>query len=99
MYQQYVLGTLNRHQGRPREAWACVHAALPKGLTSEPGDSLFNEAMDTIRLAAELALDERDMDVAWRWLEMHSRWLAWSGAIRRQSEDQLVWARYHRIAG
>lgn len=98
-YHRYVLGTLSRHQGRPREAWASVRAALPTGLASEPGDSLFHEAMDTMRLAAELALDEGDVALARRWLEMHSRWLAWSGAVRRQSEDSLAWARYHRAAG
>jgi pyruvate kinase len=97
MYLHYVLGVLHRHQGRPQEAWAIVRAVLPKGLASEPGDYLFHEGLDTVRLAVELALDERDLDLARRWLEMHSRWLTWSGALRRQSEDALAWARYYRL--
>jgi DNA-binding CsgD family transcriptional regulator len=58
--------------------------------------------LDTLplqRLAAALALDAGDLELARAWLEAHDRWLSWSGAVLGHAEGYLGWAAYHRAAG
>ena len=94
-----ALGTLHRHQGRRGDAWVCINTALPRRLASEPGDYPLGEALDLFRLAADLALDAGDLETAAAWLDAHTRWLEWSGAVRRRADGLTSWARYHVAAG
>jgi DNA-binding CsgD family transcriptional regulator len=59
----------------------------------------FEYAQGMQALAAGLALDAHDLEMAKEWLEAHDRWLAWSGAMRGQSEGAVLWAEYHRRVG
>ena len=93
-----TLGTIARLQGRPEEAWRHVRARLPEGAKTEPGTKDFEDSMMSLHLGGLLALDG-DLDGAREWAEAHDRWLAWSGAVRGQSEGQALWAQYHRQAG
>ena len=95
-----ALGWLAREQGEPELAWAQVREVLPDGPATTPGSHFIGlEAPPLARLAAALAVDAGDPAMARAWLEMHDRWLAWSGAVLGQAAGQLGWAAYHRAAG
>ena len=94
-----ALGAVARGQGKWDEAWALVREALPAGSEEQPGDTEFLPALQAQRLAVGLALDVGDAATARAWLEAHDRWLAWSGTILGQSEGQVLWAHYCRLAG
>jgi DNA-binding CsgD family transcriptional regulator len=90
------LGAMARHQGNTDLAGALVREILPEGPATEPGGTLFRPAVGLQCVAAELALDAGDADLARAWIEAHDRWLAWSGSVLGRSEAQLLWARYFR---
>ena len=69
------------------------------GPITEPGGQPFGPTLELQRLAVQLALDAGDLDQARAWLEAQDRWLAWGGAVRRQTDAQLLWARYHDANG
>ena len=94
-----VVGQFARLRGDAEGAWRQVHAVLPHGTATEPGDRIFFVAQQMQRLAAVLALDDGDLAVAHHWLEAHDRWLTWSGAALGQSEGQALWARYYEQGG
>jgi DNA-binding NarL/FixJ family response regulator len=52
-----------------------------------------------MRVAAALSLDDRDTATAHAWLEAHTRWLDWSGAVLGRAEGHLAWAAYYRVLG
>lgn len=94
-----MLGVIECHTGESELAWQQVVALHPDGPATEPGDSYFPAASAAQRLAAELALDAGDPDLALHWIEAHARWLEWSGANLWQGEQLLLEARYHRLVG
>ena len=80
-------------------AWEEIWDALPNGPDTEPeliGGPLVPWVIGS---AAQLALETQDPTAARPWLEAHDRWLKWSGAVLGRAEAQLLWARYHQIAG
>ena len=93
------LSAMARHQGLLDLASELVREGLPDGPGTEPGGVFFRSASGLQRVAAELAIDAGDSDLARAWIEAHDRWLAWSGSVLGQSEAQLLWARYYRSTG
>ena len=93
----YTLGILARHQGDPDVAWAQVRRILPLGLETEPGAVGFWIVSNTPLLAAELALDEGNLDTAATWLATHDRWLEETGTVLGQVEHHLVVARLNEM--
>ncbi len=93
------IGLLARAMGDREWAWRLVRDLLPGGPITEPGQALFLPMTQIQRLAAQLALDDGELPSASEWLEAHDRWLAWSGAVRGQSEGEALWAQYHRQSG
>lgn len=94
-----ALGELERRQGKFAAAWSRVRAAAPDGAESEPGSLYYVDALIVQRLAASLALDEGDRDLALTWLDTHDRWLAWSGRVLDRAAGSLLRARYHLALG
>ena len=77
-----------------------MREALPDGPATAPVSHFIgNRTVSLARLAVALALDAGDLVTARAWLEMHDRWLTWSGAVPGRSEGHLGWAAYHRAAG
>ena len=95
----YALGIIARAQGDADLARAMVQTGLPVGPDTEPGSIWMNFTIELQCLAAELALDDEDLAVARRWIEAFDRWLEWSERVQGCAEAQLLWARYHRVAG
>jgi DNA-binding CsgD family transcriptional regulator len=93
------LGAVAYWQGDATVAATLIDEVLPDGPASEPGDCLFIEAIDLQRVAAALAMDEGNLELARDWLEANDRWLAWSGAILGLAEGRIAWAAFHRAAG
>lgn len=94
-----VLGNLAHCQGNRREAWAMVREVLPRGPDSEPEDGLFPYAIEMLRLATTLAMDEGNLSSASSWLHTHDQWLEWSSSIRGLAESRLLHARLHALQG
>ena len=94
-----TLSELAHRQGEPETAWMHIGAILPSGARTVPGSVALSVGLGLLRLASALSLDVDDLATAKEWLDAHDRWLAWSDAVRGQSEGQALWARYHRQAG
>ena len=86
-------------QGETDTAWEIIGHLLPDDVATEPGTIWFLAATGGQRLAAALALASGELASAQVWLEVHDRWLAWSGAVLGRSEGAALWAQYHRQAG
>jgi DNA-binding CsgD family transcriptional regulator len=93
------ISAIARAQGRLDEAWELVHLALPKGVDTIPGSTLFPESTELQLTAAHLSLDEGNLVQAREWLDAHDRWMAWSGAVLGRAEGLTGWARYYHSAG
>ena len=91
-----ILGSLAQWQGDTAAAWRIVAQGLPSGLATPTGGTDFLGTLTLIELAINLALETRDLPTARAWLEVHSRWLQWSGSVVGFAEGQLRWARYHQ---
>jgi DNA-binding CsgD family transcriptional regulator len=89
---------LARHRGDPDAAWKRIFTRLPGGPATEPGDCILQEGLLLVRLAADLCLDETDLQGAQTWLNAHDRWLDWSGSILGRADGRRGWARYHAVA-
>jgi len=94
-----VLAPFARMRGDAAVAERYVREILPQGPATEPGGALFFVAQQMQRLAAALALDTGDLEMARRWLDAHDRWLDWSGAALNRAEAALLWARYNWQTG
>lgn len=89
-----------RFTGRRDEAWSLVRSMLPLGPATDYREtSWFNRDILVIRLAADLALDESDLETARQWIATHDRWLSESGAVLGRATTTLLQARFHRLAG
>ncbi|CAA9531128.1 MAG: hypothetical protein AVDCRST_MAG73-962 [uncultured Thermomicrobiales bacterium] len=94
-----AIATLARHRGEPALAWDHIHALLPDGPATEPGDAIHQEGLFLLRLAADLCLDAGDCSTARAWCETHDRWIGWNGCRLGQADGALTWARWHEAAG
>jgi DNA-binding CsgD family transcriptional regulator len=94
-----VLGRLLRDRGESVRAWSHVKELLPDGPHTDPGDSYYEIATATQRLAIELALDDEDLETGQSWLNAYDRWLEWSGATAGRAEGAQLWARYYETIG
>jgi DNA-binding CsgD family transcriptional regulator len=88
-----ALGELERNQGLPSRAWSRVQQGILRGPDTEPGNPFFIRTLALQRLAAELALDEGQLDLARQWIDAHDRWLAWSDRVPDRAAGLLLWAR------
>jgi DNA-binding CsgD family transcriptional regulator len=92
-----VFAALAYARGDVDNAWKLVWRTLPDAPERIPeGYPIYNERL--MRIAAELALDEQDLDTARAWLTGHDRWLTWAGVVAGRAEGQLLWARLHHVA-
>jgi DNA-binding CsgD family transcriptional regulator/tetratricopeptide (TPR) repeat protein len=94
-----ALANLERRQGRPAAAWARIRSGIPGGSETAPGNLYFVDTLHLQRLAAALALDEGELDVALAWIEAVERGLEWSGRVLDRPAALLLRARYHLARG
>ena len=94
-----ILGHLLRNRGKPDEAWEMVREILPRGPASEPEETLFPYATETLRLATRLSIDSGEIDRAQTWLDAHDGWLNWSGASRGRAESMTLHSEILRLMG
>jgi DNA-binding CsgD family transcriptional regulator len=88
-----VIGAIARAQGRFDEAWSMVQMALPFERGTVPGTTLFPESIETMLIAADVAIDQGDLATARAWLETYDLWIDWSGTALRSADGQVRWAR------
>jgi DNA-binding NarL/FixJ family response regulator/type II secretory pathway predicted ATPase ExeA len=94
-----LLGSLAREQGDRKLAWRSVWNVWPHGSDTNVDDTDLYYSLPVQRLAAQLAIDDGDLNTARSWLESHDRWLAWSGAILGAAETESVWSCYFAQIG
>ena len=94
-----MLAEIALYQGDATVVEEQVQKTMPEGPETEPGDCYFLAGLHLQRIACSLALDWNDLGRARNWAEAHDRWLAWNGAVLGCAEGQLLWARYHQLAG
>jgi DNA-binding CsgD family transcriptional regulator len=94
-----TLASLALWRGESEVVWSLVRERLPQGSATAPGETNFPTAVVLQRVAAALALADGDLEGAKGWLDAHTAWLAWAGAVRGHSEEEELWARYHHAAG
>jgi DNA-binding CsgD family transcriptional regulator len=93
------LAPLARYRGEPDHAWVYVRYALPQGVATEPGGTVFVEGLLMQRLAAALELDHGNTTAAKKWLEANDRWLAWNECVIGRADNQRMWAEFHLANG
>lgn len=98
-YTMCALGYIAWGQGDRDIAWQQIRAMHAVGPMTEPGGQPFGPTVELQRLAVHLTLDDGDLDHARAWLEAQDRWLVWGGAVRRQTDAQLLRGRYHYANG
>jgi DNA-binding CsgD family transcriptional regulator len=98
-HARLALAYLGREQGDLNEVMAHILVVLPDGPETVPGDCRFTHAIDLMRIAANLALDENDVNAGKRWIDALDRWLDWAGAVRGRGEWCLLAARYDQSLG
>jgi DNA-binding CsgD family transcriptional regulator len=84
---------------REEEAWELIRRWMPEGPALAPGTLHVRVVVPVQQIAARLALTAGDLPTAREWLAANDRWLAWSGGVRWQAENETLWAQYHRQAG
>jgi DNA-binding CsgD family transcriptional regulator len=95
----HALGPIAWRQGRPLDAWRQIDSVLPDGFKSTPGSAVLPGALLLQRLAANLALDDGNTELARIWLEANDTWLAWSGSVAGRADNELAWARWRQVHG
>ena len=82
--------------------WADIRDVLGRGSGNDPGPEqrqAVNYSVVPHQVAANLNLDAGDFAEARDWIAALERWLDWSGAVLGRAEAQLLWSRYHGLAG
>lgn len=93
-----LIAGLDRACGETGRAWEAVREVLPEGPTAALVEQ-YRLQEPTLRLGAELALDEGDLPTAAQWLGAHDDLLTRCAGVLGRSEEQALWARYHRQSG
>ena len=94
-----TLAELCRLRGDYDLAWSHLESILPEGPSQAPGTLRYTTGIYGIQTAANLALDQQDLNLASEWIRSHRRWLEWSEAVPGRPEHQLLNARYRLAAG
>ncbi|MEZ4521471.1 MAG: AAA family ATPase [Thermomicrobiales bacterium] len=82
-------------RGNTARAWDHIRTVLPAGPEEPPGRRFFLHRLELQRIAAELAMDSGDLDLARRWIDAFDRWIEWSGRSIGKAETLLLRARLH----
>jgi DNA-binding CsgD family transcriptional regulator/tetratricopeptide (TPR) repeat protein len=94
-----AVAAISVYRGDYATAWNEIATFLPDGPDQKFGSRLFQETLFLQRLAAELAIEEGNLEVARSWLSAHDCWLKMSNAVRGLAEGKLAWALFHRASG
>jgi len=96
-----VLAEFWRRVGDGEATRASLRIAFPNGWATPPEKMRFwfAQSLDLQRTAADLALDDGNLDDARGWIDRRRHWLDWSERVLGQAENALLEARYHRVAG
>jgi DNA-binding CsgD family transcriptional regulator len=90
---------LHWYQGNQDEAWEDLNEILRSGPRSNPTVHAFIVPAETLRIAASLALDAGDGELAREWMIAHDTWLDWSGAVLGFADGLLLWAKIYHAEG
>jgi DNA-binding CsgD family transcriptional regulator len=86
-------------QGNAERAWSHVRMALPGGPEEPPGRRFFLHRQELQCIAAQMALQSGDGELARRWIEAFERWMQWSGTLIGKATAHLLWSGYHAGLG
>ena len=86
-------------EGSIERAREIIAELLPNGPQTPPEEQTYFVPAEPHRIAAGIAIDEGDIDLARDWMVAHDWWLDWSEAILGRADGLLLWARIHLAEG
>ncbi len=86
-------------RGNVERAWHHIQRVLPAGPDEPPGRRFFLHRQELQLIAAEMALDGKDLELARRWIEAFERWQEWSGKVTGSGTSHLLRAHFQAQQG
>ena len=86
-------------RGNSERAWEHIWTALPDGPDEAPGRRFFFHRQELQWVAARLAIDNADVELARQWIEAFERWIEWSGKATGQADAALLRSRWYALQG
>lgn len=93
------LAEIERLRGDTERAWDHIRRALPAGPDEPPGRRFFLHRQELQAIAAELAIEAGDAELAGRWIAAYERWRDWSGRLAGKATARLLNARLALLRG
>ncbi len=87
------------YEGNIERAREIISELLPNGPETPPDEQAFFVPAEPLRIAAGIAIDEGDIELARGWMVAHDHWLDWSEAVQGRAEGLLLWARINMAEG
>jgi DNA-binding CsgD family transcriptional regulator len=87
------------YEGNSERAREIISELLVNGPQTPPDEQVFFVPAELHRIAAGIAIDEGDFDLARDWMLAHDHWLEWSEAVQGRAEGLLLRARIHLAEG
>ncbi len=86
--------------GSVSKAQQYIQDWFPLGPDVPPEESLlrYAEALDLLRVASDLEMDQGRIEEARKWINTRQKWLDWSGRVPGRAEQSLLEARYAILA-
>ena len=84
-------------RGNSERAWDHIQTALPDGPDEQPGRRFFFHRQELQWIAAHLAMDSTDVELARHWIEAFERWTKWSEKATGQSDAALLKSRWYAL--
>ncbi len=83
------------YEGDNERARTIIAEILKDGPQTPPEEQAFYVPAEPHRVAAGIAINESDIDLAREWMTAHDHWLDWSEAVQGRAEGLLLWARIY----
>lgn len=100
MYGLPVYAMHAAYTGNRDGAWDHLRTLLPDGYETDFAHAgWYSRDMEVLQLAANLSLDEGNIDGAREWIAAHERWSEWAGHIPQRARTEVLWSRYFLTTG
>jgi DNA-binding CsgD family transcriptional regulator len=99
LYFSSLLVQVAQARGETQLAWNLIHQAIPSVRTADHPKLIFIGELRLLHVAASLAIDDGELELASEWLALADRWLTSSGAAFGLAELERLRTIWNRAAG